>query len=132
VTEVPLNHLDGRADHGSYSYSDCRNKMATSPVLSFIDSQSNQARRKAKSRLRNDDERVQRHHSMLRPVRPTTTIGSYIYAIIVDGVVRYIGKGRNGRMYTHLIEAKRKIIEFQLFGQNPIQLLIAEPTIREL
>jgi hypothetical protein len=32
---------------------------------------------------------------------------AYIYAIIVDGVVRYIGKGRNGRMYTHLIEAKR-------------------------
>jgi hypothetical protein len=25
----------------------------------------------------------------------------------VDGIVRYIGKGRNGRMYTHLIEAKR-------------------------
>jgi hypothetical protein len=25
----------------------------------------------------------------------------------VDGVVRYIGKGRNGRMYTHLVEAKR-------------------------
>jgi hypothetical protein len=32
---------------------------------------------------------------------------SYIYAIVVDGVVRYIGKGRNGRMYTHLIEAAR-------------------------
>jgi hypothetical protein len=44
---------------------------------------------------------------MLRAVRRTTTIGSYIYAIIVDGVVRYIGKGRNGRMYTHLIEVKR-------------------------
>jgi hypothetical protein len=33
--------------------------------------------------------------------------GCYIYAIIVDGVARYIGKGRNGRMYTHLIEARR-------------------------
>ena len=32
---------------------------------------------------------------------------AYIYAILVDGVVRYIGKGRNGRMYTHLIDAKR-------------------------
>jgi hypothetical protein len=32
---------------------------------------------------------------------------AYIYAIIVDDIVRYIGKGRNGRMYTHLIEAKR-------------------------
>jgi len=32
---------------------------------------------------------------------------AYVYAILVDGVVRYIGKGRNGRLYTHLIEAKR-------------------------
>ena len=32
---------------------------------------------------------------------------AYLYAIFVDGVVRYIGKGRNGRMYSHLIEAKR-------------------------
>jgi hypothetical protein len=32
---------------------------------------------------------------------------AYVYAILVDGVVRYIGKGRNVRMYTHLIEAKR-------------------------
>jgi hypothetical protein len=27
--------------------------------------------------------------------------------VVGDGVVRYIGKGRNERMYTHLIEAKR-------------------------
>ena len=32
---------------------------------------------------------------------------SYVYAIRVDGVVRYIGKGRNGRMYSHMIEAQR-------------------------
>jgi hypothetical protein len=31
----------------------------------------------------------------------------YVYAIRVDGVVRYIGKGRNGRMYYHVIDAKR-------------------------
>jgi hypothetical protein len=31
----------------------------------------------------------------------------YIYAIYVDGVVRYIGKGRNGRMHFHVIEARR-------------------------
>jgi hypothetical protein len=42
-----------------------------------------------------------------RAVRRDAKTGSYIYAIIVDGAVRYIGKGRNGRMYTHLIEAKR-------------------------
>ena len=31
----------------------------------------------------------------------------YVYEIRVDGVVRYIGKGRNGRIYSHLIDAKR-------------------------
>jgi hypothetical protein len=30
-----------------------------------------------------------------------------VYAVLVDRVVRYVGKGRNGRMYSHLIEAKR-------------------------
>jgi LEM3-like protein len=32
---------------------------------------------------------------------------AYVYALLVDGVVRYVGKGRNGRMYSHLLEAKR-------------------------
>jgi hypothetical protein len=31
----------------------------------------------------------------------------YVYEIRIDGVVRYIGKGRNGRIYSHLIDAKR-------------------------
>jgi hypothetical protein len=31
----------------------------------------------------------------------------YVYAIYVDGVVRYIGKGSNGRMHFHPIEARR-------------------------
>ena len=31
----------------------------------------------------------------------------YVYEIRVDSVVRYIGKGRNGRIYSHLIDAKR-------------------------
>jgi hypothetical protein len=34
-------------------------------------------------------------------------ISTYVYEIRVDGVVRYIGKGRNGRMYSHMIEARR-------------------------
>src|ERR1700691_720920 len=39
---------------------------------------------------------------------PRSETGSaYLYAILVDGMVRYIGKGRNERMYTHLIEAMR-------------------------
>ena len=32
---------------------------------------------------------------------------AYVYEVRVDGVVRYIGKGRNGRVYSHLIDAKR-------------------------
>jgi hypothetical protein len=31
----------------------------------------------------------------------------YVYEIQIDGVIRYIGKGRNGRIYSHLIDAKR-------------------------
>ena len=31
----------------------------------------------------------------------------YVYEIRVDGVVRYVGKGCNDRIYSHLIEAKR-------------------------
>jgi hypothetical protein len=45
-------------------------------------------------------------------VRPSAsprseTRSAYVYAIVVDGVVRYIGKGRDARMYAHLVEAKR-------------------------
>ena len=40
---------------------------------------------------------------------PTKNVQSstYVYEIRVDGVVRYIGKGRNGRIYSHMIEAQR-------------------------
>ena len=39
---------------------------------------------------------------------PRSETGSaYVYAILIDGMVRYIGKGRNRRMYDHLIEAMR-------------------------
>jgi hypothetical protein len=31
----------------------------------------------------------------------------YVYALYVDGVVRYIGKGSNGRLHFHVIEARR-------------------------
>jgi hypothetical protein len=31
----------------------------------------------------------------------------YVYAVYVDGVVRYIGKGSNGRVHFHVIEARR-------------------------
>jgi hypothetical protein len=81
--------------------------MAMNPVLAFIDSRTKQALRKAKTRCLDNDEKGKMVRFARRAVLQKTTIGSYIYAIIVDGVVRYIGKGRNGRMYTHLIEAKR-------------------------
>jgi hypothetical protein len=81
--------------------------MTKTPILAFIDSRINQAQRKAEIRRRNNDKKEKGLHSARSAVQQKTTIGSYIYAIVVDGVVRYIGKGRNGRMYTHLIEAKR-------------------------
>jgi len=30
----------------------------------------------------------------------------YVYGIKVDGIVRYVGKGCNGRIYAHVVEAK--------------------------
>ena len=36
-----------------------------------------------------------------------TTNRCYVYAIYVNGVVRYIGKGSNGRLHFHVIEARR-------------------------
>jgi hypothetical protein len=38
---------------------------------------------------------------------PSETGSAYVYAILIDGMVRYLGKGRNERMYAHLIEAMR-------------------------
>ena len=32
---------------------------------------------------------------------------AYVYAIVVDDVVRYVGKGRDKRLYIHVIEARR-------------------------
>ena len=34
---------------------------------------------------------------------------SYVYAIHVDGVLRYIGKGTNGRMYAHMNEVRQRL-----------------------
>jgi hypothetical protein len=39
----------------------------------------------------------------------------YVYAIHVDGVLRYIGKGCNGRMYAHMKEVRQRLTrEFNL------------------
>src|SRR6478736_1369656 len=71
--------------------------MATSPILAFIDSRTNQARRKAKSAIMMKKEKGSIQCG--GPSGERQRSAAYIYAIIVDGVVRYIGKGRNGRMY---------------------------------
>jgi hypothetical protein len=42
----------------------------------------------------------------------------YVYEIRVDGVVRYIGKGRNDRIYSHLIDAKRTAIRSDVKIRN--------------
>jgi hypothetical protein len=66
--------------------------MAMSPVLAFIDSRTKQALRKAKTRCLNNDEKGKKLRFARRAVLPKTRIGSYIYAIIVDGVVRLSAK----------------------------------------
>ena len=38
---------------------------------------------------------------------PRERLAAYVYVIVVDGVIRYIGKGRNDRLYNHVIEARR-------------------------
>ena len=45
----------------------------------------------------------------------------YVYAIHVDGVLRYIGKGCNGRMYAHMKEVRQRLKrEFKLEKVWPI------------
>ena len=79
--------------------------MSTSRILDFIDSRTNQAQREAKGAITKKKEKGSTQCG--GPSGGRQRSAAYIYAIIVDGVVRYIGKGRNGRMYNHLIEAKR-------------------------
>jgi hypothetical protein len=47
--------------------------------------------------------------------------GCYVYAIYVDGVLRYIGKGTNGRVYAHMKEVRQRLTrEFKLKSVSPI------------
>lgn len=49
-----------------------------------------------------------------------TPKGSYVYAIHVDGVLRYIGKGTNGRMYAHMKEVRQRLTRrFRLKNVSP-------------
>jgi len=46
---------------------------------------------------------------------------SYVYAIDVDGVRRYIGKGTNGRVYYHMKEVRQRLTRpFKLKNVTPI------------
>jgi hypothetical protein len=46
---------------------------------------------------------------------------SYVYAIDVDGVRRYIGKGTNGRLYYHMKEVRQRLTRpFKLKNVTPI------------
>ena len=37
-------------------------------------------------------------------------IAYYVYTITVDGVVRYIGKGKGLRLYSHMKEVRSRLI----------------------
>lgn len=58
--------------------------------------------------------------------------GCYVYAIYVDGVLRYIGKGTSGRMYAHMNEVRRRLTrKFKLRNVSPIfQQKLTEAVIK--
>jgi hypothetical protein len=45
----------------------------------------------------------------------------YVYAIHVDGVLRYLGKGSDGRMYAHMKEVRQRLTrKFKLKNVSPL------------
>jgi hypothetical protein len=58
--------------------------------------------------------------------------GCYVYAIYVDGVLRYIGKGTNGRVYDHMKEVRQRLTRrFKLKNVSPIfQQKLTEAVIK--
>ena len=57
---------------------------------------------------------------------------SYVYSIHVDGVLRYIGKGSNGRMYAHMKEVRQRLSrKFKLRNVSPLfQRKLTEAVIK--
>jgi hypothetical protein len=52
---------------------------------------------------------------------PASPKSYYVYQIHVDGVLRYIGKGTNGRMYAHMKEVRQRLTrKFKLKNVSPI------------
>jgi hypothetical protein len=55
------------------------------------------------------------HRQMSRAADVPMPKRCYVYAIYVDGVLRYFGKGTNGRMYAHMKEVRERLTrEFKL------------------
>jgi hypothetical protein len=84
--------------------------------------QSEQHRRRAGERTRaiRDTARISPPKMMQMQAKPHSSLKdleeqlplpkrSYIYAIHVDGVMRYIGKGTDGRMYAHMKEVRQRL-----------------------
>ena len=57
------------------------------------------------NRSRAHGPRIWRQRNMPRKI-PT---GYYVYSISVDGVVRYIGKGKGLRLYSHMKEVRHRL-----------------------
>jgi hypothetical protein len=59
-------------------------------------------------------------HSSLKVLEEQLPKRSYVYAIRIDGVLRYIGKGTNGRMYAHMKEVRQRLTrKFKLKNVSP-------------
>jgi hypothetical protein len=56
---------------------------------------------------------------------------SYVYAIHVDGVLRYIGKGTNGRMRAHMKEVRQRLTrKFKLKNVSLFQRKLTEAVMK--
>jgi hypothetical protein len=76
--------------------------------------------------------RGQGQRKIAKPSQQESPKGCYVYAIYVDGVLRYIGKGTNGRMYTHMKEVRQRLArKFKLKNVSPIfQQKLTEAAIK--
>ena len=57
--------------------------------------------------MRNSNRLIWRRHDMA--IERKLPIGYYVYTIRVDGAVRYIGKGKDLRLYSHMKEVRNRL-----------------------